>query len=484
MRIVTTGTLVLVLWGTVWFWVDWGLRTGMGAYLHQSQGVIPEPLMSSEWNEPNVRPPFFQVSFAPEMLALRGLGNEVSSIRYEPNSDLRHQTFYYDRQARRFERIDTEVVPVRNEAGEVIGFAPGEREVVKGPVIPEEQLSDFVPVQVDAIYKGLAEWLDIRFYPPARELGAEEDRGEPFGGWKEIKAGFGWGAGEDVLVLGADGTIRRLDKETLTLGGMAGYLPPPRDLFGAETRAMPERLPAYRVYPLSRTVDGKTEYLGMLAVSISYGGYGYGLQFFDTEGMPTEMETGRETPTVPIERIASQPGGLLILTGKAVVENLQPAGLNAGSIVLADTFESRAALRGMFVRPNILGGIFARSKGTGFFTRYGFAFLTILPSVALGLIVGFVLRRRALRLGESRGAGRLWFVLGLLLGIPAWITFAIVRPRAALVTCGNCGELRRPDRARCHACGAGWDLEYLAAPAWRVKDAAEGEEDEGAEATV
>ena len=136
--------------------------------------------------------------------------------------------------------------------------------------------------------------------------------------------------------------------------------------------------------------------------------------------------------------------------------------------MLADAFEARGAFRAVFIRPNSFAGILARGEEPGLYRRYGFALLAILPSLVLGVVIGWALRRKALRLGESAGTGRLWFGLGLLFGIPAWITFAVVRSREAMVTCGNCGSLRRPDAAVCHACRARWDLSHLEAPAWRV----------------
>jgi uncharacterized OB-fold protein len=39
-----------------------------------------------------------------------------------------------------------------------------------------------------------------------------------------------------------------------------------------------------------------------------------------------------------------------------------------------------------------------------------------------------------------------------------------------LVTCANCGRMRRPDMEKCHRCGSKWYVPELIPPTWRVLD--------------
>jgi uncharacterized paraquat-inducible protein A len=55
-------------------------------------------------------------------------------------------------------------------------------------------------------------------------------------------------------------------------------------------------------------------------------------------------------------------------------------------------------------------------------------------------------------------------------GLTAYITYRLTQPKITLVTCTNCGKLRRPDMARCHRCGSKWHIPELTPPAWRVVD--------------
>ncbi len=56
----------------------------------------------------------------------------------------------------------------------------------------------------------------------------------------------------------------------------------------------------------------------------------------------------------------------------------------------------------------------------------------------------------------------------LAFGLVAYITYRLTRPDLSLVTCANCGRLRRVDQGQCHRCNAQWEVPELTAPAWRV----------------
>lgn len=537
LKILTTGTLVLILWAIVWFWIDFALRSIMGLLAYNHDIVAPEVLVAPEWNDPDIKKPYFETRLNPNSVQFsnvgftsqtffpdriewdlevlnhdfpgtyhdRFLGQIVYKVPVLADDGQREkllyagpegfsetpsdaigrfadpllggtfdQAFVYDRSRQQFFRIDVKLVDVTDVSGRVIGFRIEGGQVVKGPVIPAEKLEDLRPVDIGKIEKGIG--LELGFSPPRKVEVKTRSDGSESKEMKIVENNFRpWDAGEYLLILAEDGEIYRLHRETLVFAGNAGRLPEPVDFFGTQESNRPSRLSCFSVCPISREVDGRVEYLGMAAASVSCDGFGVSSLFFDAQGRAINASVGFDKHT-PMGDILNQAGGPLTVTARWLAENAQPAGLNLGSIALADAFSAESAMRAMFIRPNSFAGILMRGREKEFFTRLGLAARAILPSLVLGFVIGSVLNKEAKRLGESKGVGRLWFVLGFLFGVPAWITFAVARPRVAMVTCGNCGGLRRPDRDRCHVCKAGWDLERLAAPSWRVKDAAEGEE--------
>ena len=71
-------------------------------------------------------------------------------------------------------------------------------------------------------------------------------------------------------------------------------------------------------------------------------------------------------------------------------------------------------------------------------------------------------------MGLSKQERTLWTLGAFALGLPAYITYRLTRPKVTLVTCANCGKSRRPDMDKCHRCGSPWVVPELTPPAWRV----------------
>ncbi|MHC4740176.1 MAG: hypothetical protein ACYS9Y_14805, partial [Planctomycetota bacterium] len=61
-----------------------------------------------------------------------------------------------------------------------------------------------------------------------------------------------------------------------------------------------------------------------------------------------------------------------------------------------------------------------------------------------------------------------WLIGTVVFGLAAYISYRLTRPRETLVSCPNCGRLRRPDMDKCHRCGSGWVVAEMVAPNWRV----------------
>lgn len=98
----------------------------------------------------------------------------------------------------------------------------------------------------------------------------------------------------------------------------------------------------------------------------------------------------------------------------------------------------------------------------------GVAMGMLFPSLLLSLVLAQLTTRNAKTLGFSKQACRWWMYGVFVFGLPAYITYRLTRPRMVMVTCINCGKLRRPDWDHCQHCGSAWQVPELTPPAWRV----------------
>ena len=153
-----------------------------------------------------------------------------------------------------------------------------------------------------------------------------------------------------------------------------------------------------------------------------------------------------------------------------ILENLQPAILGLASYFTASSFEATAGHRALFILPNSFVAMFSRNS-IGIVGPFFVALLMISPSIILGLLLAILVRKDAVIVGLPKRAKFYWLIGTICFGLSAYITYRLTRPREALVTCQNCGKLRRPDMARCHRCGSKWLVPELTPPAWRVIDA-------------
>jgi uncharacterized paraquat-inducible protein A len=92
----------------------------------------------------------------------------------------------------------------------------------------------------------------------------------------------------------------------------------------------------------------------------------------------------------------------------------------------------------------------------------------ISPSIILAIWLAYRVSKNAVVVGLSENARHYWIIGTLAFGLAAYITYRLTRPRITLVTCLNCGKMRRPDMAKCHRCKSDWHVPELAPPAWRV----------------
>jgi hypothetical protein len=93
-----------------------------------------------------------------------------------------------------------------------------------------------------------------------------------------------------------------------------------------------------------------------------------------------------------------------------------------------------------------------------------------IPALLLVILLALWMDRDGGRLGLSKNERTAWIVGTIVVGLPAYITYRLTRPKDTFVTCANCGVGRRPDGEKCHRCGSPWVVPELVPPAWRVLD--------------
>lgn len=338
--------------------------------------------------------------------------------------------------------------------------------LTKGPKLAK----DYEPIQIgQQLYKNWGALSNLRCSPPLRKATEQEAKDRtrskrttrdkdgnritliPFG--ERIFFGH---TTRYLLILDKAGQIQKLDTETLELSGPVGYLTEAASS-GRKTTP-PNNLLSYYILPLSIADEHK----GLIAASLSSEGMSLALSIFNENGELINIETTRLQPL-------EEPGGLAMITGKYIVENLQPPILSLASYFTASSFEAGAGHRGLFILPNSFVAMFARNA-IGIIAPFFYALLIILPSIILGVLLAWRIRKDASVVGLSQRAKLGWTIGTICFGLSAYITYRLTRTKITLVTCVNCGRPRRPDMENCHRCGSKWLVPELTPPAWRVID--------------
>jgi hypothetical protein len=371
----------------------------------------------------------------------------------------------YDKKHRRFFAVDFD-----------------QRNVKTGPQLAENDPHE--PTQIGHITKN-SELLFIDWLPPEIEVSKEQAEKERYYSRSEgkyyisaISTHF-FAASPYLLVLDKSGRIDLLDRESLTFTGTAGYLPAPQTFFASKQKVTPKDLSDYEVLPLATKQGG---YEGMCVASVNRQGTTVALAAFDADGknLKTEYSTfsrhllqgpGHETPISSTEAFYSiSPWAPLSTTLNRLFENLQPPVLSLAAYFTADCFEAVSGYRAIFILPNS----FISTLGRGISGNEIIKFFKALWTVALSLILSAFLSWRvgidANKVGLSQNAKLLWLIGTFAFGLAAYITYRLTKPKITLVTCQNCGNLRRPDMENCHRCNSAWKIPELTAPTWRVID--------------
>jgi hypothetical protein len=358
------------------------------------------------------------------------------------------------------------------------------RTVTKGPEPGKDD--PHKPVQIGLLRKKpfflYLEWVG----PQVNAAEKEEEEGyrSPSKFKQIVERNYSNDAGKYLLVLDETGRIDLLDKETLEFAGTVGYLPAPQTFFPSKENVTPQDLLAYMALPLTFNTDN--QYRGMFVASVSREGTAIVLAVFDEKGNLITQEysrfridnqyisrhQGEQTVYIRSSKafFFDVPGAMALTVSKYLLENLHPPVLSVVSFFSAYNFEAAAGHRALFILPNSFIAMKGRDISENIVMRFSAALLIILPSIMLGIFLAWRVNRDAKMVGLSENARLCWIIGTVAFGLSGYITYRLTRPRMTLVTCANCGKLRRPDMDKCHHCGSKWHVPELIPPSWRVLD--------------
>jgi hypothetical protein len=382
----------------------------------------------------------------------------VDSRPWEWPSSL--QQTLYDRKLRRFFTIDFD-----------------KRTVFKGSQLTKDDKHK--PIQIGLLKKN-SHFVNIDWSAPQIKVAEDEkEKGRyPRGAssWSMPGTFYGWGAGPYLLVLDETGRIDLLDRETLEFAGTAGRLPVPQTLFSSKQSVTDKDLLGYRAFGLTSMTDNK--YRGMCAAGLSREGSALTVAVFDEKGKLVRRDFSkytkgyqwRDEEIIPSGRavFSEAPWAPASTIGKYLFENLHPPLLSIASFFTADSFEATSGHRGLFILPNSFVAMKGRDISENIGIRFYTALFIILPSIILAILLAWLASKDAATVGLSESVKLYWMLGTLAFGLTAYITYRLTRPKITLVTCANCGNLRRPDMDKCHCCGSKWRVPELVPPAWRV----------------
>jgi len=170
------------------------------------------------------------------------------------------------------------------------------------------------------------------------------------------------------------------------------------------------------------------------------------------------------------EAISDYPTGPLYYLARYSLENLHPPLFAYLSYFVADCYESEASFRAVFFLPHSFVAKQARGPKDTLPGNAIVAMVMLFPAIFLGIFLAWRADRDARMLSVSKKIRNAWMVIMVLFGLPAWITCRLTRPGIWMVSCANCGKMRRPDWQTCQHCNNGWEVAELQPPQWRVFD--------------
>lgn len=151
-----------------------------------------------------------------------------------------------------------------------------------------------------------------------------------------------------------------------------------------------------------------------------------------------------------------------------VLESMQPTIFNLTSHVTALYLEYGWVNNNLLFLHNSFAVRLTGEKDFGPVGGLLVAIIMMLPSIIFAVLLALLVRKNTSLIGLSSRMKFYWTIGTILFGLSAYITYRLTRPGITLVTCENCGKLRRPDMDECHRCGSAWHVPELVPPSWRV----------------
>lgn len=335
--------------------------------------------------------------------------------------------------------------------------------VVKGPKVTNHQ-----PVAIGRIQKNEFNQIgQFRWIPPLRKTTEEEytnTKIKKFTTYKDDQPiqlvpvdgfDFHWlDSPSDILVLTASNDIFRLNQDSLELDHLVGtILDENLEIIG------PHGLLGYSVI----NIKGQDRNHGAIIGQLSADAHQLSVYIYDKDG------AFRDLQRYGILDSYAKAGGPLYVVVRYKIENFRPPILSLASYFTASSFEAAEGHRALFLSPESFVGWHSRNTA-GTVSSFLMSFVIISPALVLGGVIAWFIKKNTVSIGLPKQAQVLWTIAAVALSVAAGITYLLTRDKTILVTCKNCGKMRRPDMESCHRCGAGWDIPELRAVMWRVSD--------------
>ena len=261
-----------------------------------------------------------------------------------------------------------------------INFDTGE--VIKGPKLSSTETIE--PVQINWIGK---EIMRLQWSPPMIEVEKEVDevvfggKGPGLPGTHESKRirirrehqihpeaqAIRLTVPRDLffLILDKTGNIFKLDLNTLVLTERLGHLPTSFGRYNPGVSDSINHLFGYQALAVIKQEQDQTQYKGLVTASVDRDTWRVAISVFDEKGIVRQNRI-----FYFIDTLENQPGGLLYMVTKYLVENLQPALFGLASYASENSFEATAGHRALFFLPNSFVAMFARDNDAPLLGRW------------------------------------------------------------------------------------------------------------------
>jgi len=296
-------------------------------------------------------------------------------------------------------------------------------------------------------------YINLMYWSPPQNAGPNQALGTTKG-FLNQRPDFSW-------VLTEDGTVYKLATETLQITDRLGQIPALSVVQGGQRTTAAEDMLAFTI----STMKTDDTYRGLLASALYTDGYAMGTAMYDAEG-----NLLKQNEVYLLDEISMHPTGFLYHLIRYTLENVHPPLLAYLSYFAGDWYEPEAGFRAVFFLPHSFVANQARGSNSSVLEKVFATIAILLPALLLGIFLAWRVDRDARMLGLSKQIRNCWIGITVLMGLPAWITYRLTRPGITMVSCANCGKLRRPDRQVCHHCNRVWELPELEPPGWRVVD--------------